>query len=341
MQVGSDLYIYHEKQDAGLCAVHCLNSLLQGRYFSEIDLMEIGREFDEQERQVMLESGVDGKDFLKFMAEESGNLADDGNYSIQVIAKALEVWGIETFPITNPEMVESKKNPLKESAFICNLASHWLTVRKFGDIWYNLNSLLSGPEHLSDFYLSAFLDTLMMRGYTVFCVRGNLPKIPVDYAALNEKTWKKVARQTKQNQVQDKDLEDAIAASELEAAIQASLLPPSPKVEAQPQVEDEDQELEDAIRLSQQGVTPVIEPIEEEPPKGANISELIFRMPDGTRLERRFTKTIPVKTVYSFLQSKGVKDKTLISTFPRKEYPSSLQTLEEAGLYPGMTLIIQ
>lgn len=48
--------------------MHALNALLQGPYFSEIDLMHIAKEFDEQERKVMLESGVDSKEFLKFMA---------------------------------------------------------------------------------------------------------------------------------------------------------------------------------------------------------------------------------------------------------------------------------
>jgi ataxin-3 len=40
-------------QEAGLCAVHCLNTLLQGPYFSEIDLMQIAKEFDDQEKKLM------------------------------------------------------------------------------------------------------------------------------------------------------------------------------------------------------------------------------------------------------------------------------------------------
>jgi hypothetical protein len=27
----------------------------------------------------------------------------------------------------------------KEQAFICNLSSHWLTIRKIGEDWYNFN----------------------------------------------------------------------------------------------------------------------------------------------------------------------------------------------------------
>jgi ataxin-3 len=48
--------------------------LLQGPYFTEIDLMQIAREFDERERQVMLESGIDSKEYLKYMAVTNGPL---------------------------------------------------------------------------------------------------------------------------------------------------------------------------------------------------------------------------------------------------------------------------
>ena len=34
---------YHEKQDGSLCAQHALNNLLQGRYFTPVDLADIAR----------------------------------------------------------------------------------------------------------------------------------------------------------------------------------------------------------------------------------------------------------------------------------------------------------
>lgn len=45
-----------------------MNSLLQGDYFTEVDLMQIARELDEQERKVMMEYGAETKEFLTFMA---------------------------------------------------------------------------------------------------------------------------------------------------------------------------------------------------------------------------------------------------------------------------------
>lgn len=50
-----------------------------------------------------------------------------------------------------------------EQAFICNLLNHWFTIRKFSNLgpnnedeWYNLNSLLMNPQHLTCFYLRFF-----------------------------------------------------------------------------------------------------------------------------------------------------------------------------------------
>lgn len=41
--------------------------------------------------------------------------------------------------------------------------------------WFNLNSLLTGPELISDTYLSLFLTQLQQEGYSIFVVNGCLP----------------------------------------------------------------------------------------------------------------------------------------------------------------------
>jgi len=350
MEINGECYIYHEKQDAGLCAVHALNALLQGPYFSEVDLATIAREFDDKERQVMMEMGADTAEFLKYMAEDSGNVAEDGNYSIQVIARALAVWNLTPFPITNPEMKTAKENPLTEETFICNLASHWLTIRKlFGEYW-NLNSLLAEPQFLSEFYLSAFLDTLMAKGYTVFVLRGDLPRITNDPESLRDGPWKKVSRKRRaKTQDDDKELEAALEASQLEEALKISMVmsqsSPQTSVPNTPQVaqNEEDDELAQAILLSQQVEHKVNPILEEEPPKGPDASEIVFKMQDGSRVERRFSKTSKVQSLYDFLDTKGIsKSKVLlVSTFPKKEYSETFKSLEEVGLHPGGVLIVQ
>ena len=51
-----------------------------------------------------------------------------------------------------------------QKGFICNFREHWFTIRLIGNQWFNLNSLLSGPELLSDTYLSLFLKQLQQEG---------------------------------------------------------------------------------------------------------------------------------------------------------------------------------
>ncbi len=39
-------------------------------------------------------------------------MADDGNYSVQVIQEALKVWNLNLVPLTSPEMAAVKQDPL-------------------------------------------------------------------------------------------------------------------------------------------------------------------------------------------------------------------------------------
>jgi hypothetical protein len=58
------------------------------------------------------------------------------------------------------------------------LQEHWFAIRQVGGEWWNFNSLYPAPEHLSAFYLTAYLDSLKQQGYTIFVVRGQLPASP-------------------------------------------------------------------------------------------------------------------------------------------------------------------
>uniref|UniRef100_A0A2K6K978 ubiquitinyl hydrolase 1 n=1 Tax=Rhinopithecus bieti TaxID=61621 RepID=A0A2K6K978_RHIBE len=100
-----------------LCAQHCLNNLLQGEYFSPVELASIAHQLDEEERMRMAEGGVTSEDYR----QPSENMDDSGFFSIQVICNAL---------------------------------------KKFGKHWFNLNSLLAGPELISDICLANLLTQL-------------------------------------------------------------------------------------------------------------------------------------------------------------------------------------
>ena len=182
--------LYHEKQVSLLCGVHALNALLQGPYFSAHDLGTIAQEFDEKERQLMASAGVESADFLRYMAEDSGNAAANGNFSIQVLTRALEAWDLRCVPALSSSAGSAWREPQRERAFLCNLDQHWFAVRRCdarsatvhreGEAhaecnWWNFNSVFPAPQPISELYLAAFLAQLKDEGYAIFVVRGHLP----------------------------------------------------------------------------------------------------------------------------------------------------------------------
>ncbi|XP_015185663.1 PREDICTED: ataxin-3-like isoform X2 [Polistes dominula] len=108
---------------------------------------------------------------------------DSGYFSVQVISSALKgVWGLELIPYnsTEPVALSAQNDPSQMKAYICNYKGHWLTIRKIGTQWFNLNSMLNGPELISDTYLAMYLAQLLQGGYSIFIVIGNLPQCPAD-----------------------------------------------------------------------------------------------------------------------------------------------------------------
>ncbi|XP_028050309.1 ataxin-3 isoform X1 [Monomorium pharaonis] len=176
--------IFHEKQEGYLCAQHCLNALLQGPYFNAVDLANFGHQMDEEERIRMAESGIDSEDYKLFLEvnQPSGNMDDSGYFSVQVISSALKVWGLELIPYnsTEPTALLAQNDPSRMRAYICNYKGHWFTIRKLGNQWFNLNSMLSGPQLISDTYLTMYLAQLLQEGYSIFIVIGTLPQCPAE-----------------------------------------------------------------------------------------------------------------------------------------------------------------
>jgi len=173
-EAAPEYFLYHEPQAAALCGVHALNTLLQGPYIDEFQCAEIAQQLDAEESALYAESGMESADYLKFVAEGSANVDNSGMFSIQVLSKALEMWGLTLASLSSPDAGNAREEPQRFNAFICNLHEHWFTIRKIhGDYW-NFNSLFSAPEPLSPFYLAAFLGTLQEQGYTIFLVRGPL-----------------------------------------------------------------------------------------------------------------------------------------------------------------------
>ena len=60
------------------------------------------------------------------------------------------------------------------------LREHWFTIRRLGTQWFNLNSLLEGPELVSNTYLGEFLAQLQQEGYDIFLLTGEIPPCVAD-----------------------------------------------------------------------------------------------------------------------------------------------------------------
>lgn len=55
------------QQEGALCGQHCLNNALQSKVFSAVDLSDIARQLDEQERETMAERGTDTEEYREFI----------------------------------------------------------------------------------------------------------------------------------------------------------------------------------------------------------------------------------------------------------------------------------
>ena len=113
-------------------------------------------------------------------------MSEDGNYNVQVLSEALKSLGAEIRPLKKLEvinLVENNSNNME--ALIFNSSTHWFAIRKINNIWFNLNSTNSfpGPEIISDFYLSAFIQGTQDIGYTNFLINKvpNLPEVNSDF----------------------------------------------------------------------------------------------------------------------------------------------------------------
>ncbi|KAK7057172.1 Josephin domain-containing protein [Favolaschia claudopus] len=167
------LPIYHETQEQGsmMCAQHCLNSLLQGNYFTAPELAEIAKNLDS------LEESYDDDNH----GTRSGNMDDSGFFSVQVLENALDVWGLKLSRWRGEEMRPYRDHPEGQLAFILNYEQHWFSLRRFGPHWFNLNSFIAKPEWVSNLYLGMVLQQAEADGYSVFAIT---PAEPTSTSAL-------------------------------------------------------------------------------------------------------------------------------------------------------------
>uniref|UniRef100_A0A672K071 ubiquitinyl hydrolase 1 n=1 Tax=Sinocyclocheilus grahami TaxID=75366 RepID=A0A672K071_SINGR len=164
---------------------------------------------------------------------------------LQVISNALGVWGLEIILFNSREYQQLRIDSIHEKAFICNYKEHWFTVRKLGQQWFNLNSLLTGPELISDTYLALFLAQLQQEGYSIFVIRGSLPECEADQIL----RIMRVEQQQRPKLIGEDEAQRCTDRHHMTYRTRQESSPSSCGME----VEDEEADLRRAIQLSMQG----------------------------------------------------------------------------------------
>ncbi|KAJ3310768.1 FAS-associated factor 2 [Boothiomyces sp. JEL0838] len=84
-----------------------------------------------------------------------------------------------------------------------------------------------------------------------------------------------------------------------------------------------------------------------EPEQKDNVANLSVRLPNGSRLTRRFDADSKIKQLHDFIESNDLdpidllSEFVIVNTYPRKEYTDLNITFKEAGLYPSAAVIVE
>lgn len=83
-----------------------------------------------------------------------------------------------------------------------------------------------------------------------------------------------------------------------------------------------------------------IERIGDEP-SGLDASFISFRMPDGSKVERRFGKTQKISVLYDFIETLNCLNCELLFGFPAEVLRKTEESLENSGIHPKALLIVR
>jgi Ataxin-3 len=310
--------VYHERQGANrMCALHCLNTLLQSPIFSEYDLNKFAEEVDKQERMLLGKSTGEQSDY------------SSGYYSINVMERALLTKGM--FEIVNVNRSDIRNTVLaneisinKEQGFIFNLRDHWFTVRQLHGYWFNLDSLKPNPLLMATSELLGFIKSTITQGYSVFCIRGNKP-LPIPVRSSNNKA---------SNQQLFTPMEIAkftTGSNSLPAPIQSSLnyMARGEKLK------------ETGTKAASDLGSQVLAVLGEEP-SGEETCNFMVRMADGKRETRRFHLVAnKLDDLYTWVLIISPNSKSLFRAGPpRKLIERGNSSLELAEFEKGQEMLI-
>jgi len=166
-------YVYHERQLASLCGVHCVNNLLQGPRFGPGDFAEIGVKFDRREKRLLGSKTA--------MTENCDAGADGGNFSIQVLRVAIARAGFRLIPAMHPDGQEMlQQDPARAvGAYLVQQRDHWFALRATDTCWWDLDSLLLEPKPLEERELAQRVRRFLRNETNLFLVCGGTLPAPL------------------------------------------------------------------------------------------------------------------------------------------------------------------
>ncbi|KNA22938.1 hypothetical protein SOVF_029290 [Spinacia oleracea] len=174
--------IYHERQRLQFCLLHALNNLFQEKdAFSRVDLNGIAEELNLDDPTPVKWNPI------SVVFKPHHNLFT-GNYDVNVLIAALErrgknvVWHDRRNGAGSIASLEGSEDGLM--GIVLNIPvrryggllknRHWLTLRKIGGIWYNLDSDLKAPTPFEDVDdVRVFLDSVILAGGEILLVMND------------------------------------------------------------------------------------------------------------------------------------------------------------------------
>ena len=337
--------VYFEKQSNDrLCGLHTLNNLLQAPYLDIVTLSEIGIELNKMESEL---TGV----------SSSNNVGDDGNYNVQVLQKALNMFNADLKLLKKRQAisyVEGGNNNVE--ALIFNSSSHWFSIRKINGIWFNLNSTneLPGPEIISDFYLSAFIQGAEDIGYTNFLVTNlpNLPELSADIyqnlqpyqrlvsiediiEAKDIKAIKKKEREEEQKKKEEEEAKKFKPFTGLGYTVDSGHI----LDQDLNNYEDEDDDIKRAMKLSlQEFAENAKRNLPPEPEKGGYSIMVNY---NGKFYKRNFNGTDKVGDIVTFIKSQipTYSHIQLFESFPKNTYDNEEIMIKDSGMARNQMLM--
>ena len=152
--------IYHESQRLRLCGQHTINSLVQQPAFDQKELTSIANSLLSAEKSLHKNRQI---------PERNPYFSILGDFSIVVIEEALKKHHIQLLRCaTDVTVIQNTK------AYVIQNNDHWFTLRRFGDHWFELNSMRSQPVLIPEFYIYDYVNRLEGE-FTVFIVDDCLP----------------------------------------------------------------------------------------------------------------------------------------------------------------------